>query len=129
MDEFNRQSAAAIAHIRGFIILHYHVTERRDTPFWRACAEMDIPASLRHRIDLFRETGRVFHLSNELFTENSWIQVMLGQGIHPEQQHQSADLMGRCRTGRLSWPDQGVDRPDRAALASAPGYVRHYCGA
>jgi tryptophan halogenase len=43
-----------------------------------------IPESLQHRIDLFRETGRVFRIPNELFAENSWMQVMLGQGIMPD---------------------------------------------
>ncbi len=93
VDEYNSQTNWEIEHIRDFIALHYHVTERQDTPFWRACRAMDIPASLRHRINLFRETGRVFRLPNELFAENSWIQVMLGQGIMPEQHHQVADLM------------------------------------
>jgi tryptophan halogenase len=44
---------------------------------------MKLPPSLQHRIDLFRDTGRVFRVPNELFAENSWIQVMLGQGITP----------------------------------------------
>jgi tryptophan halogenase len=129
VDEFNSQSGREIAHIRDFIILHYHVTGRRDTPFWRACAEMEIPASLRHRIELFRETGRAFRVSDELFTENSWVQVMLGQGIHPEQHHQSADLMddaelagflGQIRTSI----EQTVDR-----MPPHRDYVRRYCAA
>src|SRR5688500_6119851 len=93
VDEYNSQANWEIEHIRDFIGLHYHVTERQDTPFWRACRAMEIPATLRHRINLFRETGRVFRVPNELFAENSWIQVMLGQGIMPEQHHQVADLM------------------------------------
>jgi len=55
---------------------------------------MDVPASLRHRIELFAETGRVFRIPNELFAENSWIQVMLGQGITPRQRHPVPNLMG-----------------------------------
>ena len=94
IDEFNQQMSSEIEHIRDFIVLHYHVTKRQDTPFWRACRAMSIPPSLRHRIDLFRETGRVFRVPNELFAENSWIQVMLGQGIMPQQHHPAADLMG-----------------------------------
>ncbi len=82
IDEYNRQTWQEIEHIRDFIVLHYHVTDRQDSPFWRACRGMDIPASLAHRINLFRETGRVFRGPNELFGENSWIQVMLGQGSH-----------------------------------------------
>ena len=92
--EYNQQTRAEIEHIRDFIILHYHVNERVDSDFWRTCREMSIPASLRHRIELFRDSARVFRIPNELFAENSWIQVMLGQGITPRQHHPSADLMG-----------------------------------
>jgi tryptophan halogenase len=91
--EYNRQAADEIHHIRDFIIAHYHVTQRDDSAFWRDCRALDVPASLRHRIELFSETGRVFRSGNELFVENSWIQVLLGQGLVPQHYHQSADLM------------------------------------
>ena len=94
IDEYNRIHTREVECIRDFIILHYHVTNRTDTQFWRDCRDMKIPASLQHRIDLFREAGRVFRVPNELFAENSWLQVMLGQGILPRQHHQVADLMG-----------------------------------
>jgi tryptophan 7-halogenase len=94
IDEYNRQTRDEMEHIRDFIILHYHVHNRTDVPFWRECRDMAVPASLGHRIKLFRETARVFRGPNELFAENSWIQVMLGQGIVPEQHHPVADLMG-----------------------------------
>ena len=71
------QMSYEIEHVRDFIVLHYHVTERTDTPFWRQCRNMEIPDSLTHRIELFKQTGRVFKLPTELFGENSWIQVML----------------------------------------------------
>ena len=94
IEEYNRQAAHEIEHIRDFIILHYHVTNRQDSAFWRDCRALALPDSLRHRIELFRETARVFRVPNELFAENSWIQVMLGQGITPARYHQIADLMG-----------------------------------
>ena len=93
IDEYNEQSLLEIHNIRDFIILHYKVTNRQDSPFWRHCRSMDVPDSLQHRIDLFRETARVFKIPNELFGENSWIQVMLGQGLIPEQYHQTVDVM------------------------------------
>jgi tryptophan halogenase len=77
IDEYNKQAWSEIEYIRDFIVLHYHVTNRQDSPFWRACRGMDIPPSLRHRIGLFRETGRVFRAPNELFVENSWIRTRL----------------------------------------------------
>ncbi|MDH0867365.1 tryptophan 7-halogenase [Mitsuaria sp. GD03876] len=94
IDEYNAQMKYELEHIRDFIVLHYKATERTDSPMWRDMRDMAVPPSLRHRLDLFREAGRVFRVPNELFTENSWAQVMLGQGVMPEQHHPSADLMG-----------------------------------
>ncbi|QNA88271.1 tryptophan 7-halogenase [Massilia sp. Dwa41.01b] len=129
VEEFNRQTETDIASIRDFIILHYKVTNRRDTPYWRAAAEMAVPASLQHRIDLFRETGRVFRIANELFAENSWIQVMLGQGIMPQQHHQTADLMGDEELAHfLNGISQGIERTV-AQLPPHEAYVRQYCAA
>jgi tryptophan 7-halogenase len=127
--EYNQQSSAEIEHIRDFIVLHYHVTQRQDTPFWQACRSMDIPASLRHRIDLFRETGRVFRVPNELFAENSWIQVMLGQGIAPTQYHPVADLMGDGELGAfLNSIKDSVERTVKQ-LPTHQDYVQRYCPA
>ncbi len=92
--EFNRQMRVETDNVRDFIILHYHVTERTDSPFWRQCRMMEIPDSLRHRIELFRQGGRVFKTSEELFGETSWLQVMLGQGLVPEQHHPAVNSMG-----------------------------------
>jgi tryptophan halogenase len=126
--EYNRQARDEIEHIRDFIVLHYHVTNRSDTPFWRHCQAMDIPASLRHRIDLFRQTGRVFRVANELFAENSWIQVMLGQGITPARYHPVADLMGDAElAGFLGGIKAKVDKTV-AQLPSHQEYVQRYCG-
>ena len=93
IDEFNGQMRFEVENVRDFIILHYHVTNRADTPFWKQCRDMDVPDSLRHRIELFRQAGRVFKVPLELFGENSWIQVMLGQGITPEQYHPIVNMM------------------------------------
>ena len=128
IDEYNQQTRTEIEHIRDFIILHYHVTDRQDTPFWRGCRDMEVPASLRHRIDLFRESGRVFRVPNELFAENSWIQVMLGQGIVPRQHHPAADLMGDQELSSfLGGIRSSVDNAVRQ-LPSHQTYVEQYCG-
>jgi tryptophan halogenase len=125
--EYNRQSRDEIEHIRDFIVLHYQVTNRGDTPFWRTCRDMEVPASLRHRIDLFRETGRVFRIPNELFAENSWIQVMLGQGITPERYHPVADLMGDAElSGFLGDIRAQVDKTV-AQLPTHQAYLQRYC--
>jgi tryptophan halogenase len=81
--EYNRQTDFEYERIRDFIILHYKATEREDTEFWRYCKAMEVPDTLRRKIDLFRSSGRVFREDEELFSEESWIQVLLGQGVVP----------------------------------------------
>lgn len=92
VDEFNRQCEFDMERIRDFIILHYKVTDRADTEFWRHCRQMDIPDTLAAKIDMFRETGHVFREANELFVD-SWQQVMIGQGLMPERYHPLVDSM------------------------------------
>ncbi|MDB5455947.1 MAG: tryptophan halogenase [Caulobacter sp.] len=81
--EFNRQSDFEYERIRDFIILHYKASQRDDSAFWRYCRDMEVPATLQRKIDLFSANGRIFREDDELFTEESWIQVFLGQGIVP----------------------------------------------
>ena len=84
IEEFNAQMDFEYTRIRDFIILHYKLTRRADTPFWRRCRDMDVPESLSRRMDLFRRHGRIFREGLELFTPVGWLQVMLGQGLRPE---------------------------------------------
>ena len=129
IEEYNRQTSTEIEHIRDFIVLHYYLTSRQDTAFWKTCREMDILASLRHRIELFRETGRVFRVPNELFAENSWIQVMVGLGILPQQYHPVADLMGDAELSQfLNGIRSGIQNTV-AKLPAHDAYVRSYCAA
>ena len=93
IEEYNRQSREEIEHIRDFIILHYHATERDDSEFWNDCRTMSIPDTLQHKIDLFRETGKVYNPTEALFSDVAWHQVMIGQGIVPDDYHPLADAM------------------------------------
>lgn len=89
--EFNRQSRVEMERIRDFIILHYKANQRGDSDFWRHCESMEIPQSLQHKIELFRTTGKVFRDYEDLFTEVAWQQVLIGQGVLPEDHHVIAD--------------------------------------
>jgi tryptophan halogenase len=129
VDEFNHQTRLDITSIRDFIILHYCVTNRNDTPFWRFCRNMEIPDSLAHRIKLFKETGRVFRANSELFAENSWIQVMLGQGLVPEQHHPIVDVMDDEELERFMAQIKSNVEMTVAKLPNHEAYVQQYCKA
>jgi tryptophan halogenase len=42
-----------------------------------------MPEDLAHRIELFRTRGKVARQEGHLFSDSSWIAVLLGQGIVP----------------------------------------------
>lgn len=93
IDEYNQQTMEEMLNIRDFVVMHYHVTEREDTKFWRHCKNMPIPESLQHRLDLFEESGRVFKKQGDLFGETSWVQCLMGQGMMPKTYHPIVDVM------------------------------------
>ncbi|MGA1693762.1 MAG: tryptophan halogenase family protein [Burkholderiaceae bacterium] len=127
IDEFNLQSKRELEHIRDFIVLHYHVNERTDSDLWKHVREMSILPSLRHRIELFKESARVFRTSDELFAENSWIQVMMGQGILPSRYHPVADLMGPEELQHFLADIQARVKRLVSALPAHGSYVQQLC--
>jgi len=129
IEEYNNQTQVEIEYIRDFIILHYKVTNRTDTPFWQYCHELDVPDTLAHRIQLFRETARVFRARDDLFQENSWVQVMLGQGIAPDEYHPVADVLSPEELTRfMATIKTRVDKTV-ATLPRHEAYVEQYCKA
>lgn len=90
---FNDQSRAEWEHVRDFIILHYKLTHRDDSAFWRHCATMPIPDTLAERIALFRDHAMAHQGQDDLFRIDSWAAVMLGQGIVPRDHHRLPGVM------------------------------------
>ncbi|MGN6620328.1 MAG: tryptophan halogenase family protein [Sphingomonas sp.] len=92
-DRFNDQTRREWEHVRDFLIMHYKLTDRDDSSFWRRCRDMPIPDSLAARIALFREAAMAHQGPDELFRIDSWVQVMMGQGIEPKGYHHIARTM------------------------------------
>jgi tryptophan halogenase len=92
-DEYNRQMQDVFEDVRDFIILHYKATRRDDSGFWNQVRTMDIPDSLAWKIELWRAKGRLFREGRELFGTASWVAVLLGQGIVPEEHEPAADAL------------------------------------
>jgi tryptophan halogenase len=80
---FNRLMCFEYERIRDFLVLHFHATERSDTPYWDYCRNMKVPDYLEDKIALFESRGRIFRENDELFNDTSWFAVMVGQGLKP----------------------------------------------
>ncbi|MEW6998620.1 tryptophan halogenase family protein [Colwelliaceae bacterium BS250] len=91
--QYNSEAELEAETVRDFIILHYHLTQRDDSPFWQHYKTMEIPESLAHRMAIFRENGYVWPDDVGLFRVDSWVQVMMGQGLMPEQHHRAGSVL------------------------------------
>ena len=92
-DKFNAYMGQRYESVRDFIILHYKVTERDDSEFWRYCANMPIPDTLAQQIDSFRHTGSVPIFDRESFLEPSFVAMLMGLGIMPKSFDQAASKL------------------------------------
>jgi len=93
IDYYNARTRLEYEQVRDFLVLHYYVTKRDDSPFWNYCRTMDIPKSLQDRIAVYNENARVYRHDNEVFGEASWFAVMHGQGLTPRRHHPLANMM------------------------------------
>ncbi|WP_295803406.1 tryptophan halogenase family protein [uncultured Microbulbifer sp.] len=129
VDEYNRQTHSEVDRIRDFLILHYHITQRDDSEFWDYCRTMEIPQSLRQKIQQFKKSGRIVRAEAELFNELSWMEVMVGQGVLPRSYHPLVDVMPQeLLAGRMQEIRSVIERSVSAMPAHAE-YIARNCSA
>ena len=91
IEYYNERTLAEFKQVRDFLILHYCATQRTDSPFWNYVRTMELPETLRQRIDIYLENGRLYRHDNELFGEHSWFAVFEGQNLRPKRYHPVID--------------------------------------
>ena len=127
IDEYNRQTRFEYEDIRDFIITHYKVTEREDTAFWKDAKYMSIPEPLQERLNLFKQNARYFKKSHEeLFVDESWIQVLIGQGLEPGYDPNVNLVTDELAKEFLKNVETVIDKCVQA-MPAHKDYVRHYC--
>lgn len=127
VDEYNRQSHEEAESIRDFIILHYHATRRNDSPFWNYVRQMPIPETLRHRMDMFTQSGMVFLGGDELFRTNGWTQVLIGQGFVPRDYQPIVDNMSDAEFSQYVNSFRDHIAANLAQLPSHEEFIARYC--
>lgn len=126
---YNDAVAFEYERIRDFIILHYKANKREDAPFWRDCREMPVPQTLQDNIDLFRNSGRFYRSGEEFFALQSWVQVMLGQGIVPQAWHPFVDQMPEADLLKFVDHVRGVVSNCVGAMPPQQAFIDRYCKA
>ena len=91
VDEFNRLSDMQYERIRDFLVLHYTLNRRVGEPLWDYVRSMPLPDSLVHKLELFRSRAALPNYQYGLFARDSWLSVLVGQGIVPAGYDRLAD--------------------------------------
>ncbi len=128
-ESFNRDTQLEWEAVRDFIILHYKQTQRDDSEFWNYYRTMDIPDSLAHRMEIFKENGYVWQDDVNLFRAHSWVQVMLGQGLFPEHRHGAGRILPPVALEQeLKKLSTSVNQ-NLAKLPDHNDFIKQYCPA
>lgn len=127
IDRYNAEMAFEYDNVKDFLIAHYKLTEREDTPFWQYVKHMPIPDTLAEKLEIFRTRAEVMARHDELFKETSWFAVLAGQGLEPESYHPVADAISEDELRlRLTKIRTGIQN----RVTSMPGhadYIRANC--
>ncbi len=128
-DAANRHFALEQRHIRDFIILHYKLSNRQDSEFWRYVNTMSVPDSLQHRIDTFRSCGALLQFDAESFKPESWLTMFNGFGVNQEGYDSRVDDIDVQRMlGALDVIRNSVQRAAESAMPHAD-FIAKFCPA
>ncbi|MCW9080574.1 MAG: tryptophan 7-halogenase [Colwellia sp.] len=128
-EQYNREVKLEAETIRDFIILHYHLTERDDSPFWHHYRTMKIPETLAHRMALFKENGYAWLDDVGLFRVDSWVQVMMGQGLMPEQHHKGSCVLPTQGLKEQMMALRNMIKNSVEQLPEHGDFIKQYCPA
>lgn len=126
-DEYNRQSKLEFEQIRDFIIFHYFANARNDSRFWIDRRRIDVPDALKRKIALFKETGKIFREQDDLFHDASWLQVMLGQGIMPDDYHPIANSISDSQLQEMLVNMKKIKENLSATMPSHDQFIENLC--
>ncbi|HYZ48634.1 MAG TPA: tryptophan 7-halogenase, partial [Sphingomonas sp.] len=127
-NEFNRLNAMQYERVRDFLILHYIANRREDEPFWDALRTTRLPDTLAHKLDLFRGRGTVPNYQYGLFARDSWLSVLVGQGIRPRAYDRLAEGFDLDRVAARLEDFRGRIASAVSAMPSHATFLRGYCG-
>jgi tryptophan halogenase len=89
-EAYNREMAADFEECRDFLIIHYCLSERDDSPFWRECRRAEIPDRVTALLAQWRERGSLREFIagegiGRFFPAVSWYSILLGMADLPER--------------------------------------------
>jgi tryptophan halogenase len=90
---------------------------------------MTVPDTLAAKVDLWRGKGRNFREQGDLFTEDSWIAVLLGQNVVPRGFDPLVNALPVSETGRFMAHLRDVIGKTAAAMPAHADFIAQNCAA
>jgi tryptophan halogenase len=128
-EQFNREAELELETVRDFVILHYHQTQRNDSKFWDHYRSMEVPDSLVHRMAMCRENGYAWPDDVGLFRVDSWVQVMMGQGLMPKQHHGAGRVLPVDGLKQQMMPLRNMIDNAVSQMPQHGDFIQSYCRA
>ena len=125
--EFNRLSNMQYDRIRDFLILHYAANRRVGEPLWDYLRTMKLPDSLEHKMTLFRTRAAAPEYQFGLFSRDSWLSVLFGQGLEPNAYDPLADGIDLDLVESSCSDFAGRIESAVAAMPSHRDFISSYC--
>ena len=88
---------------------------------------MPIPDSLAEKVDLWCGKGRVFRDQYDLFTEDSWIAVLLGQRKFPQSHDPLVSMLPLDESARFLASVRDVIHKTAVAMPSHADFIARNC--
>lgn len=97
---FNQINNLAVDAIASYIELHYTMTKRTDSQFWKDVASIELTNEQKNTIDLYVDTTKKFNRNtlkattngHSLFDQSSYLFLYLGYDLLPNNTYSIADL-------------------------------------
>jgi len=126
INRYNQQMTVETETIRDFIVLHYHLQQRDDHEFWRYLRDMKVSDRLQQIMALYQNNGTIIEETDDLFAENSWVQVMMGQGLTPKQYHPIVDMMSDRDLNMFMRQQESAVQRQLSKLPAHTQFIQHF---
>src|ERR1700680_26385 len=127
VDEFNRLNDMKYERIRDFLVLHYTANRRVGEPLWDYVRSMPLPESLVHQLQLFRARATLPNHRYGVFARDSWLSVLVGQGITPAGYDRLADAFALPTVVDRMTELRSRIQTNVDAMSSHSAFISDYC--
>src|SRR3984957_10291949 len=127
VDEFNRLNDMKYERIRDFLVLHYTANRRVGEPLWDYVRSMPLPDSLVHQLQLFRARATLPNHRYGVFARDSWLSVLVGQGIVPTGYDRLADAFALPTVVDRMTELRSRIQTNVDAMSSHGAFIADYC--